>query len=86
MPLEEIRDYPKVIGSKQVKKAINRDEARKVFIAVDAEPHIVEAIKKLCQAKEVEVEMAETMEKLGIYCGIDVGSATVALLKDPIGG
>lgn len=86
MPLEEIKDYPRVIGSKQVKKAISRNEARKVFIAADAEPHIVEAIKKLCQAKEVEFEMAESMEKIGKHCRIDVGSATVALLKDPIGG
>ncbi len=86
MPLEEIKNNPKVIGSKQVRKAISRDEAKKVLIAADAEPHIVEAIKKLCQAKKVEVRMVETMEKLGKYCEIDVGSATVALLKDPIGG
>lgn len=80
MVLAEIKNSPKVIGTKQVKKAINKGIAKKVFIALDAEPHIIEPIKELCQQNQVEVFPVENMETLGNACGIEVGSATVALI------
>lgn len=81
MPLEEVKNSDaKVIGSKQVKKALAKGGVRKVYIAADAEHHIIEPLKKLCLQYQVEFEMAESMEALGRSCGIDIGSATVALL------
>lgn len=82
MPLKELKNSPKVIGSKQVKKAIARNIVKKVYIASDAEPHVTEPIKKLCNQSQVEVELVDKMENLGNACGIDVGSATVALIID----
>lgn len=82
LPLEEIKNGNKVIGTKQVKKAIARGDARRVFIAGDAEPHVIEPIKELCADHQVEVEVIEKMEILGKACGIEVGSAAVALLND----
>ncbi len=81
MVLAEIKNSPKVIGTKQVKKAINKGIAKKVFIALDAEPHIIEPIKELCRQNQVEVSMVENMDTLGNACGIEVGSATVALIN-----
>ncbi|MEN6351300.1 MAG: ribosomal L7Ae/L30e/S12e/Gadd45 family protein [Syntrophomonas sp.] len=82
MPLEELRTCShKVIGSKQVKKALARGGVKKVFLAADAEHHIVEPLKTLCQQNQVEYEMVESMEIMGKACGIDVGSATVAVLQ-----
>ena len=81
MVLAEIKNSPKVIGTKQVKKAINKGIAKKVFIAEDAEPHIIEPIKELCRQNQVEVSMVENMDLLGNACGIEVGSATVALIN-----
>jgi large subunit ribosomal protein L7A len=82
LSLEEVKKGPRVIGTKQVKKAISRGLTPKVFIAGDAEPHITEPIRQLCFQHGVEVEMVESMQKLGDACGIDVGSATVALLNE----
>ncbi len=82
MPLEELKNNKKIIGTKQVKKALTRGVVKKVYIASDAEPHIIEPTKKLCQQQQVEIEMVDNMENLGKACGIDVGSATVALLDD----
>jgi large subunit ribosomal protein L7A len=82
LPLEEIKNGSKVIGTKQVKKAIARDSVKKVYVAGDAEPHVIEPIKELCAAHKVEVEIVEKMETLGKACGIEVGSAAVALLND----
>lgn len=81
LPLDELTNSSKVIGSKQVKKAVNKGLARKVYIANDAEPHIIEPLKELCHHKQVEIVMVDNMKMLGDACGIEVGSAAVALLN-----
>lgn len=81
MPLKELRNHPRVIGTKQVKKAVSKGQVEKVYLARDAEPHIIEPIRELCRQSNVTVVMADSMDILGKACGIDVGSAAVALLK-----
>jgi len=80
--LEEIENSKKVVGSKQVKKAVTKGTARRVYLAMDAEPHITRPLIEICQQYEVDVEMIETMVEIGHACGIEVGSAAVALLKE----
>lgn len=80
MPLSEIRDHAKVIGTKQVNKAIAKGQVDKVYLARDAEPHITEPIRELCRQKDIPVIMVDTMESLGKACGIEVGAAAVALV------
>lgn len=82
MSLEELKSSSKVIGAKQVKKAVSKGLARKVYIAGDAEPHIVEPIKALCQQSNITFEIASSMRALGDACGIEVGSAAVALIDE----
>lgn len=80
MPLREIRDHAKVIGTKQVNKALAKGQVHKVYLARDAESHITDPIRNLCQQKGIAVEMVDTMESLGKACGIEVGAAAVALI------
>lgn len=80
MPLREIRYHARVIGTKQVNKAIAKGQVDKVYLARDAEPHIVEPIRELCRQKNISVVMVDTMESLGRACGIEVGAAAVALV------
>lgn len=82
MPLTEIKDSPKLIGTKQVKKALGKGLVKKVFLASDAEPHIIQPIEQLCQQTGVEVVMVDSMKALGHACGIEVGSAAIAILFD----
>ncbi len=82
MPLQDLKNMAIVIGTKQVKKAITKNQVKKVYIASDAEPHIIGPIKDACEENLVNFEMVDTMEGLGNACGIDVGSATVAILND----
>jgi large subunit ribosomal protein L7A len=82
LSLNNIRNSNKVIGSKQVKKCIVKGMASKVYLALDAEPHIIGPLRELCHQHEVEVEEIEKMEELGDACGIEVGSAAVALIND----
>lgn len=80
MLLEEFLNSTKVIGAKQVKKAVSNGLAKKVYIADDAEAHVTEPIKILCQEQQVELQVVESMKILGEACGIDVGSAAAALI------
>jgi len=81
MNLETLKDAKKVIGLKQVTKAVKRHSAERVLLAGDADGRIAEPLKELCQAEGVEVLEAESMKALGLACGIEVGAATVAVLK-----
>lgn len=81
MPLREIRDHARVIGTKQVTKAIARGQVDIVYLAHDAEPHIIDPIRELCGQKHIKVIMVDTMESLGKACEIEVGAAAVALVR-----
>jgi len=80
--LDEITNSKKVIGSKQVHKAVVKGITNKVFLAKDAEPHIIAQLQELCRQNEVEIVATATMEELGRACNIEVGSAAVALIND----
>ena len=82
MQITDIKNEAKVVGLKQVKKAINKGMAKKVFIAVDVEPHIGEPLKKMCELKGTEYILVDSMKALGQACGIDVGAAAVALIAE----
>ena len=82
MALDELKNAAKVIGTKQVIKQLTNGEVRKIYIAGDAEPHVIEPIKDLCRQKDIEIEIFESMQILGRAVGIEVGSATVALIND----
>ena len=82
MQLSDIINETKVVGLKQVKKAVNKGLAKKVFIAGDAEQHIREPLKKLCEQKGTEYLLVESMKALGHACGIDVGAAAVAIILE----
>lgn len=68
------------IGIKQSLKAISNGSAKALFVAMDAEQHVVRSIVKLAEEKEVELVYIETMSELGQACGIDVGAATAVIV------
>ncbi len=79
--LEELKTGPVVVGLKQLRKALRDGTARKVFLAKDADPRLVEPIEAQCRQDGVELCWAESMAELGAACGIDVGAAAAALLQ-----
>lgn len=83
MSYERIRAAKKkTVGTKQTTKAVQKGNARVVFIARDAEAHVTEPLLALCREKGVEVVMVDSMEELGRACGIEVGSASAAILEE----
>lgn len=70
----------KVVGAKQVRRALEAGTARTVLLADDADPRVTEPVVRLCEAKGVALERGYTMKDLGSACGLAVGSAVAALL------
>ncbi|MGM0396925.1 MAG: ribosomal L7Ae/L30e/S12e/Gadd45 family protein [Bacillota bacterium] len=79
--LTELKKQDKVVGAKQVKRALSKQEAQRVFIARDAEKKVTDEIEDLCKSWEVVVQYVDTMEELGEACGIDINAAVAALLN-----
>ena len=79
--LRELMNCPRVVGVKQLRKAIGRDEIRRVFLADDADPAVTGPIEVLANAHDVPVVRVPAMKELGSACGIAVGAAAAGLLK-----
>jgi len=72
----------RVVGTKQVLRAIEESEATLVFLAEDADSMLKQKVKDACAARGIAVEPVYTMQALGVACHIQVGAATAALLKN----
>ena len=79
--LTELSAHNKVVGVKQLKKALRDGAAAKVFVAQDADPKLTDPIVEACRSAAVPVESADSMAELGKACGIEVGAAVAALLR-----
>ena len=75
-----LKDDNKVVGIKQVKRAINSSTVSQVYIAEDAEEKVTQEILLLCKEHGIPIEKVITMKKLGEACGIDINAATATLL------
>ena len=82
MFLEEVKNgAPTVVGVKQTQKALVKETARGVIVAMDASDHITGPVRALCVIHQFPVEKVPTMQELGKACGIDVGAAVAAVLE-----
>ena len=79
--LEELKTGPIVVGLKQLRKALRDGTARRVFLARDAEGRLTNPIEAQCRDAGIEVTWVDTMAQLGEACGIDVGAAAAASLR-----
>ncbi|MDB4895014.1 MAG: ribosomal protein family [Firmicutes bacterium] len=81
MSLERLKTArKKSIGTKQTAKAIEKGATRTVFVAKDAEEHVVREIVKIARERGLELILVDSMVALGKACGIEVGAATAAIL------
>ena len=71
----------KVVGVKQVLKALEKKQVECVFIATDVDERIVEPILFLCKTQNITLECEFTKQELGKACAIQVGATAVGLLK-----
>ena len=82
MTLDELEDSKTVTGARQVSKAVKRGDAECVFIAQDADQYVTGPLADLCSEYGVPVENVPDMVELGKRCGIQVGAAAAAAVRD----
>ena len=80
--LDELKQHSKTVGLKQSLRAVEEDEVKAVYIAEDADNRVVARVLDMCRAKNIEIRMTDSMKTLGKACGIDVGTAVAAILKN----
>ncbi|WP_112179263.1 MULTISPECIES: 50S ribosomal protein L7ae-like protein [Paraliobacillus] len=68
-----------IIGTKQTLKAIKNGEVSEVVIAVDADQRVTSKVSQLAEEMNVPCTQVDSKKRLGKACGIDVGTATVAI-------
>lgn len=79
--LTDLKSAKKVTGAKQVTRALKNGAARRVFLAQDADPRVIDPIENLCREQGIQTEVVPTMTALGAACGIAVGSAVAAIVE-----
>ena len=79
---ELLRDASRrVVGARQVLRAVAAGNAERVIIARDADPFITQPVVNACEKSGVRFEEVGTMQPLGNDCGIGVKAAGAGLLK-----
>lgn len=72
----------KTVGAKQTLKAIERGQAKAVYVAQDADRYVIEPILQLSSSKGIPIIKVDTMQSLGKACRIEVGCAVAAIIEE----
>lgn len=70
-------------GTNETTKAIERGIAKLVVIAKDTSPQeIIMHLPALCEEKKAKCVLVDSKDDLGAAAGLDVGTASVAIIKE----
>ncbi len=72
----------RVVGARQVLRAIRQDRAETVFLAMDAGSALRGAVEQAAKEADVPLQMVATMEELAALCRVDVPSAAAAVYRN----
>lgn len=83
MPYKRIHTAKgKTIGTKQTIKAIKKNQVRVVYVADNADSHVIDPIIRACEEKNILYIRVDSMKNLGKACGINVECATAAITEE----
>ena len=78
--LKLLKEQPRVVGVRQLRRALERGQAAEVYLSRDADPALTEPLEALSRSLGVPVVWVQTMQELGAACGISVGAAAAGRL------
>lgn len=78
--LDELEHAAKVVGVKQVRRALSDGRAKRLYLAQDADPQLTRPLERQAAEQGVDLTWADSMKALGRACGIAVGAAVAAEL------
>ena len=73
--------HKRVVGTKQVLRAVKAGKAACVFLCRDADDFIYRQVQSLCEEKQVPIHMLDSMQELGRLSLVGVKTAAAAVLK-----
>jgi len=71
----------RLVGARQVLRAIAARTVEHVYIARDADPFVTRPVMDACEKNGVRFTEVDTMAMLGAACGIDVKASVAAVKK-----
>lgn len=71
----------KVVGTKQVLRALKAGTVSRVYVGNDADTFIYQQIVRAAEDARVPCVRVPSMKELGMVCGVDVSTAAAGLLK-----
>ena len=81
MPLNELAVPERVVGDREVRRAMEKGILRKIFVATDSDEKLIKSAREAAAYRGIEVEEADSKLKLGRACAIDRPAAVAGLLK-----
>lgn len=80
MSYEKVEQAKKtIIGTKQAVKAIRAEIVTELIIAKDAEERVITSVTEEAMLHGIHISYVDSKKKLGEICGIQVGTAVVAI-------
>ena len=76
--LNELEHTAKVVGVKQVRRALANGRVKRLYLAKDADPQLTQPLERQAAQAGAEGVWADAMKALGRACGIAVGPAVAA--------
>jgi large subunit ribosomal protein L7A len=79
---EDLKDAKRrVVGARQVLRAVAAGTVAQVFVARDADPFVTRPMVDACEKSGVRFTEVDTMAQLGTACGISVKASVAGLLR-----
>ena len=82
MPLNELAVPERVVGEREIRRALSKCMLRKIFVAADSDARVVRGLLEVAAKQEVEVERVDSKQKLGRACAINRAASVAGLLKN----
>ena len=71
----------KVVGSKQVLRALKAGNALRAYVANDVDTFLFQRIVTAAEAAGVPVVRVASMRELGVCCGVEVAADAAAIVR-----
>lgn len=71
----------RVVGTKQLLRALDEGKIAHVYVAKDADLLLTKRVVDRCYDRNIPCTQVDSMAELGRACGIDVKAAAAGLLK-----
>ena len=79
--LSTLQNADRIVGAKQVLRALEAGEAKSVYIATDADVFVTRKVYDLAREKNIPVIEVPSMKALGEACGVSVKAAAAAIRR-----